>query len=159
VTIVLMGVAGSGKTTVGTALAERLGMGFFDADGVHSPEAREQMARGVPLRDAQRDAWIERVAAELRDAAPRVVACSALRRSDRDRLRAIHPTKWFLLDVPVAVVEQRLAHRRGHFFAPALLDSQLDRFEPPGSDEDVITIESDRPVAEVVDDIAARVTR
>jgi len=159
VTIVLMGVAGSGKTTVGIALAARLGLEFFDADLLHSTAAREQMAHGVPLSDAQRDAWIERLVQEVADAPPRVVACSALRRTDRDRVREVRPTQWFLLDVPASVLARRLARRREHFFPPGLLDSQLDRFEAPADDEDVVVIDGDRPVAVVADDIAARIKK
>src|SRR5262245_3931740 len=156
VTIVVMGVAGSGKTTVGMALAPRLGLDFFDADLAHSSEAREQMARGVPLTDTQRDAWIERVLAAVAPGPSRVVACSALRHVDRDRLRAARSTQWFLLDVPPEVLAQRLAGCAGHAFAPKLLDSQLSRFEPPTNDEDVVVIDADRPVPQIVDDITAR---
>jgi len=158
VTIVVMGVAGSGKTTVGMALAARLGLDFFDADLAHSPEARDQMARGVPLFDAQRDAWIERVLAEIAPGPPRVVACSALRRVDRDRVRAVRPTRWFELGVPHDVLATRLAARQGHFFAPELLDSQLERFEDPTDDEHIVVIDGDRPVAVVVDDIVRRLS-
>jgi gluconokinase len=153
-----MGVAGSGKTTVGSALAARLGLDFFDADLVHSVDASEQMARGVPLTDTQRDDWIARVIAEIGAGPPRVVACSALRRVDRDRLRAVRPSRWFLLDLPPAVLAQRLTDRRGHFFAPELLDSQLDRFEPPTADERVVAVDGDRPVLAIVDDLAALIT-
>jgi gluconokinase len=159
VTIVLMGVAGSGKTTVGMALAERLDLEFFDADLAHSLDAREQMADGVPLTDVQRDAWIERVLATLRDGPPRVVACSALRRHDRDRMRAVRPVRLVLLDVPEAVLAERLAHRTTHFFPMELLQSQLDRFEAPAPDEHIVVVDADRPVAAIVDDIAGRLSR
>ena len=157
-TIVVMGVAGSGKTTIGTALAQHLGLEFFDADLAHSVEARAQMARGVPLTDAQRDAWIERVIATIRDGPPRVVACSALRRADRDRVRAARPVQLVLLDVPQAVLAERLAHRPAHFFPATLLQSQLDRFEPPAPDEDVVSVDADRPVADIVEDVVGRLT-
>ena len=158
-TIVLMGVAGSGKTTVGAALAARLGLEFYDADLAHSPEAREQMGRGVPLTDAQRDAWIERVVAVIGDGSPRVAACSALRRGDRDRIRAADPVRFVLLDVHSDLLEERLAQRDAHFFPAELLQSQLDRFEGPTPDENVIVVDASRPVAELVDDLAARLRR
>jgi carbohydrate kinase (thermoresistant glucokinase family) len=117
------------------------------------------MAHGVPLSDAQRDAWIERVMAEIRDGPPRVVACSALRSDDRDRMRAARAVRFVLLDVPEAVLSRRLADRPAHFFPAALLDSQLARFEPPAPDEDVLVVDGDRPLPEIVDDIAAGLTR
>jgi gluconokinase len=159
VTIVVMGVAGAGKTTIGVALAARLDLDFFDADLVHDADAREQMARGVPLTDAQRDAWIERVIAEIREGPARVVACSALRSDDRDRIRAARAVRFVLLDVPNAVLSRRLADRPAHFFPAALLDSQLARFEPPAPDEDVLVVDADRPIAEIVDELAVRFTR
>ena len=158
-----MGVAGSGKTTVGTALAARLDLEFFDADLAHSFEAREQMAHGVPLTDVQRDAWIERVLATLRERPPRVVACSALRRHDRDRMRAVRPMHLVLLDVPAAVLAERLARRAPHFFPASLLQSQLDRFEAPAPDEDILVVDATRSVTvvvgDIVDHIADRLSR
>jgi gluconokinase len=133
--IVLMGVAGSGKTTVGVALAEALGAGFVDADALHAPEAVAKMARGEGLDEADRAPWIARIVGVVRDALSEqrdlVVACSALRAAHRaaiaddPRVRLVH------LRAPEAVLRERLARRTGHFAGPELLDSQLAALEPP----------------------------
>ncbi len=135
--VVVMGVAGCGKTTLGRALAPRLGAAFVDADDLHPPANRARMAAGQPLTDADRWPWLDLVAGVLRDRAPVVVACSALRRCYRDRLRtgAGAPLRFLWLTGPRAVLATRLAARQGHFLPPALLDSQLATLEPPGPAE------------------------
>jgi gluconokinase len=154
VIVVVAGVAGSGKTTVGKLLAERLELPFLDADGLHSPEAVDQMARGEPLTDAQRDPWMDRVvdAATSRD--PVVIACSALRRAHRRRLESIG-ARLFLLDAPTPVLEGRLRGRHGHFFPARLLESQLATLERPGPGEEITVVDATQPVPDVVGAIAA----
>ncbi|MBE7219311.1 MAG: gluconokinase [Caulobacteraceae bacterium] len=134
--VVVAGVSGSGKSTLGAALAARLGVPFVDGDDLHSEAAKAKMHRGEPLTDADRAPWLDRVAAAL--AAPRgvVIACSALKRAYRDRLRAAAPSAVTLvLEAPRAVLEARLRARHGHFMPARLLDSQLATLEPPQPDE------------------------
>lgn len=134
---VIMGVSGCGKTSVGQALAARLGIGFVDADDLHPPANVAKMRAGVPLTDADRAPWLDRVAAVLHDRAPVVVACSALRRAYRDRLRAGAggPVTFVHLSGDRALIAARMAARHGHYMPPALLDSQLATLEPPTADE------------------------
>lgn len=141
-TVVVMGVSGSGKTTVGTRLAAARGWPFLDADDLHPPANVDAMRSGRPLTEAQRDPWLAAVAAWIGDreraGEDAVVACSALRRAHRDRLRAGHPSVRFLhLDVPAAELRARLARRAGHFMPASLLDSQLAALEPLEPDEPV----------------------
>ena len=127
-----MGVAGSGKTTIGHLVAERLGAPFVDADDLHSPEAKAEMHAGHPLDDAERAPWLARVSAAVRDLGdgPVVLACSALKRSYRDALRdGIDDLTFVDLDVDRATLEQRLEHRAGHYAGVDLLPSQLATLE------------------------------
>jgi gluconokinase len=137
--ILVMGVAGAGKTTAGRALAERLGGGFIEADDYHSEAAIERMRRGRPLDDEARWPWLRRVHAalvaavrEAREGRPVVVACSALKASYRAvLLDGFDDAEVVLLDVDRAQLDKRLHERSGHFMPPGLLDSQLADLEPP----------------------------
>ncbi len=138
-----MGVSGSGKTTVGRALADLLDRPFLDADELHPDSNVAKMAAGLPLDDADRAPWLAAVAARIDDAigdgTGAVVACSALRRRYRDVLR--RPEVVFvLLDGPRELLLTRLRHRHGHFMPADLLDSQLATLERPDSDERTITL-------------------
>ena len=135
--LVVMGVSGCGKTTLGAALAARLGAGFVDADDLHPPANRAKMARGEALTDGDRAPWLDLVAGVLRNRAPVVVACSALRRAYRDRLREAGEVRFLHLAAPREVIAARLAARQGHFMPASLLDSQYATLEPPGPDEAV----------------------
>jgi gluconokinase len=131
-----MGVSGAGKSAVGRALARRLGWAFHDADDHHSAAAKAKMARGDGLTDADREPWLRRVRQvverHLRDETGAVIACSALRSAYRDALaHPDEPVRFLWLDVPAAVLQDRLAQRTGHFAGPSLLASQLDTLEPP----------------------------
>jgi len=136
-TVVVMGVAGSGKTTVGVILAEQLGVPFSDADAFHSAQAKAKMAAGHPLDDTDRAPWLQRLAdwlAQHPDGC--VLACSALKRRYRDVLRTGAPQLSFLhLAGSPDVVSQRVAHRRGHYMPAALVQSQYDALEPLQPDE------------------------
>lgn len=138
-----MGVSGSGKTTVGHTLADRLGVAWVDGDDLHPAANIARMTSSLPLRDRDRWPWLDRVAAALRDQAPVVVGCSALRRSYRDHLRhhAGGPVRFVFLSAPQEIIARRIADRPGHFMPPALLDSQFAALEPPGPDEDALTLD------------------
>ena len=135
-----MGVAGAGKTRIGSAFARALGVDFVEGDEYHSAENVGKMSAGVPLTDEDRLAWLGRLAARLATAREAnrglVMACSALKRSYRDLLRGGAPEVRFIyLRGDRGVLAERLAHRHGHFMPPDLLDSQLAALEEPSPDE------------------------
>ncbi|WP_027932326.1 gluconokinase [Amycolatopsis thermoflava] len=135
--IVVMGVAGSGKTTVGSALAERLGVEYAEADAFHPPANIAKMSSGHPLDDDDRWPWLHAIAAWISDhqATGGVVSSSALKRRYRDVLRTGGDV-WFLhLDAPRDVLAERMQGRTGHFMPVSLLDSQLADLEPLETDE------------------------
>jgi gluconokinase len=156
-----MGVSGSGKTTVGAALAERLGVRFRDADEFHPKSNVEKMSAGIALTDEDRWPWLDGIGAALRKAPAKgiVVSCSALRRVYRERIlkAASRPLTFVHLDGPKALLAERLKGRKGHFFPPSLLDSQLATLEPPGRDEPAIRVSIepgvDKIVAAIVDQL------
>lgn len=135
--VVVMGVSGSGKTTVGQLLARHLGVPFIEGDELHPPRNVELMASGIALTDEDRAGWLDAVAAELaRRPEGAVASCSALRRRYRDRLRQAVPALQFVhLWGDRALLEERLAQRRGHYMPASLLESQLQTLEPPSADE------------------------
>lgn len=144
---VIAGVSGSGKTTVGRALAERLGVVFLDADDFHPPENLAKMKSGVPLDDADRAPWLDALGAELARHEDVVLACSALKRGYRDRLRELAgPVDFVLLTVPRDELERRM-RGRDHFMPPELLDSQLAALE---AGDDVTEVENVGPVEAVL---------
>lgn len=139
---VIMGVAGSGKTTIGTALARALDVAFVEGDDLHPPENVRRMAQGIPLNDADRRPWLAAIAQRLRAAKQAgtglVVTCSALKRSYRALLRSegAADLRLVFLSGSKAVIARRMARRRGHFMPASLLDSQLATLEEPAADED-----------------------
>ena len=137
---VVMGVSGSGKTLVGAALADALGVTFVEGDDYHSADNVERMSRGVPLTDDDRARWLRSLAARIHDARNAgvglVVSCSALKRSYRDILRAGASDLCFVfLKGEPGLIAERLAGRRGHFMPISLLTSQLATLEEPSPDE------------------------
>ena len=160
--IIVMGVAGSGKTAVGEPLAAELGLPFGDADTFHPSANVAKMAAGTPLTDDDRWPWLDAIGAAIRDA-PRgiVVTCSALKRVYRDRIRraAGRSVQFVFLDPGRATLESRLATRRGHFFPPSLLDSQLATLERPGPDEAAWLPPAEGTVAEIVAAVLTRLGR
>lgn len=149
--VALIGVAGSGKTSVGTQLAADLKLAFVDADDFHPPENRAHMAAGRPLDDRMRAPWLAATNAHLQHLAEDergfVLACSALKRAHRDVLGSGLPgLRWIHLAVPLPILQARLAGRRDHFFPAALLQSQLEAFEPL---EDGPSIDANAPVDRV----------
>ncbi len=155
---VVMGVSGAGKTEVGRALAGRMGWDFIDADDYHPPANVERMRQGLPLDDAMRGPWFDRlitVAAQAQR--PTVMACSALKRAYRDRLRAgIAGYHLIYLDAPREVVLPRIAARKGHYFDPTLLDSQYAALEPPTPDEGAVVHGIDESIDEIAAALAAK---
>lgn len=152
---IVMGVSGSGKSTVGEALARRLGQSFVDADSLHPQSNRDKMAHGIPLGDSDRQPWLEAIVADMdrhRQLGESVVlACSALKRRYRDFLRDDHDDVRFVyLHASRELLAERLGHRSGHFFDPALLDSQLATLEEPSPDE-ALRIDVGRPLTETID--------
>lgn len=141
VDVIVMGVAGSGKSTIGRLIAEHLDGTFIDADDLHSSEAKQKMASGIPLTDDDRVPWLDRVAARIAakpdGERPAVVACSALRRDYRDRLRlgTTRPLSFIHLHGDLDLLELRMTRRRDHFMPMTLLPSQLHTLEPLGPDE------------------------
>ena len=134
--LVVMGVAGSGKTTIGRGLAGELGWEFYDADDFHPPPNVEKMSRGVPLDDADREPWLEALGELVRGCLERgesaVLACSALKESYRRHLLVDGRVKLVYLRGDYGLVRERLRHRRGHFMKPRMLDSQFAALEEPG---------------------------
>jgi gluconokinase len=159
--VVVMGVSGSGKTTVGAALAQRWRASFVDGDDLHPSANIEKMRRGSPLTDEDRWPWLDLVGAVLRAAAPRgtvVVSCSALRRAYRDRLRlTTHgAVRFVFLEASRAQIGERMASRTGHFMPAALIDTQFSTLEAPTADEsDVVTVSADTPLEPLVATIVA----
>ena len=156
--IILIGVAGSGKTTVGRIMAARLGCEFHDADDLHSPQNREKMSRGIALSDEDRLPWLHAVrdlvqqcVLENRDA---VIACSALKQSYRDLLVVdAAKVKLVYLKGSRALIAERLARRAGHFFDQRLLQSQFDTLEEPA---DAVVVDISETPERIADAIRAR---
>ncbi len=153
----LMGVAGCGKSSVGEALALLLGVPYRDGDDLHPLANVEKMRAGIALGDADRWPWLELVGAALAADAPLIIGCSALRRRYRDRIRqaAAGPVVFIHLSGSRAVIEARMAARKGHFMPVSLLDSQFAALEPPEPDEDALSVDIDQPLAAIVAAIAA----
>jgi gluconokinase len=152
--VVIMGVAGCGKSSVGEALAQRLHIPYRDGDDLHTPQAVEKMRQGIPLTDGDRWPWLDRVAKTLAAEAPMILGCSALKRAYRDRIRAGAggPVTFVHLSGSRELIASRMAARTGHYMPTSLLDSQFAALEPPGPDE-AITVDIDRPLAAITDAI------
>jgi gluconokinase len=156
--VVVMGVSGSGKSTVGAALAARLGWAFVDGDSLHPPANVAKMRAGQPLDDRDREPWLAAIAAQI-DAwiisrTPGVITCSALKRRYRDRIIGDRAdVRLIYLDGSREVIGRRLAARRGHFMPANLLHSQFATLEPPLPEEYPIVVDVDCPIAAIVDGI------
>ena len=151
-----MGVSGAGKTQVGSALAALLRVPFRDADGLHPAANVEKMSAGIPLTDADRWPWLAIVGSVLAETESLVVACSALKRSYRDAIRAAASDTAFVhLTVDRDTLADRVASRPGHFMPVSLLDSQLETLEPLESDEAGVTVQSTGEVGATAERVAA----
>lgn len=159
--MVVMGVSGSGKTTVAQALSSRLGWPFAEGDDFHPPANIEKMRSGRPLDDADRQPWLQAVAdwvgAQERHGLSAVITCSALKRGYRDRLRAGHPSIWFAhVTASAETIADRLSSRRGHYMPPSLLASQLSTLEPLGEDEPGASVDDSGSVDDAVITLVTR---
>lgn len=154
--LIVMGVSGCGKSTMASALGERLGLEMVDGDDLHLPESVAKMRSGIALQDADRWPWLDRIGHYLAQAQEpgRVVACSALKRVYRERIREQAGDVCFVfLDGDFDLIEQRMRQRVGHYMQPGLLDSQFRTLEKPQADEtDVIRL----PITEPVQDMVAQ---
>jgi len=154
--VIVMGVSGSGKSTVGAGLAQRLGVPFIEGDRLHPPANVAKMSAGIPLTDEDRWPWLDTIGAALADARRAgqgaVASSSALKRIYRDRLRraAGGDLRFVFLDGPRDTIAARMRARSGHYMPVELLDSQLATLERPGPDE-ALTLDIDRPAPELID--------
>ena len=158
--IIIFGVSGAGKTTVGKLLARELGWRFIEADDFHQATNIEKMRSGHPLTDKDRKPWLERLRQQIKQSLATgenaVLTCSALKRAYRDRLRVSEAVKFVFLRGDYALVEKQLRSRRGHFMNAALLQSQFDDLEEPQADEHALTVALGRTPEEIVEEIEAK---
>ncbi|MGH9504715.1 MAG: gluconokinase [Terriglobales bacterium] len=152
--VVVMGVTGAGKTTIGVLLGQRLGWEFVDADSFHSPANIEKIRHGIALDDADRAPWLKSLREAMEDWAAEhknvVLACSALKRSYRAELWIAGETRFVFLKGSYELIDQRLRHRHGHFASESILASQFAALEEP---EDAITVDIDQSEEEIVAEI------
>ncbi|MBV1702458.1 MAG: gluconokinase [Hyphomicrobiales bacterium] len=165
--VIIMGVAGCGKTSVGEALAARTDWTYLDGDTLHSRENVAKMSAGIPLTDADRWPWLETVGQTFAKSTTRLsparlmIGCSALKRAYRDHIRAAAgaPVTFVHLSGTREIIEQRMRHRSGHFMPLALLDSQFAALEPPAVDESAFSEDIDQTLDAIVTEIAARLSQ
>lgn len=152
--LILFGVTGVGKTTVGLRLSEQLGWKFYDADNFHPPANIDKMTRGVPLLDEDRVPWLAslraRIERSLSDNEPAVLACSALRENYRRQLQVDDRVRLIYLKGDYEMIQQRLQARRGHFMNPTLLHSQFETLEEPPPDQAGVHVIDASPPPDVV---------
>lgn len=154
---VMMGVAGSGKTTLGRLWAARLDCDFLEGDRCHSAANIQKMAAQTPLNEADRRQWLDAIATEIHHIITRqretVITCSALKQAHRQRLVALGPVQLIWLHVPEADLHQRLSQRRNHYMPVQLLTSQLATFEAICTEAPILTVDATQPPSAVVDQI------
>jgi len=160
VILIILGVSGAGKTTIGKLLAHEVGWRFIEADDFHPAANVAKMRSGRPLTDQDRWLWLERLRQEIKRSIDvgenAVLTCSALKRAYRDRLRASEDVKFVFLRGDYALVEKQLRSRRHHFMNPNLLQSQFDDLEEPESHEDVLTVQLGGTPEDIVGEIKAK---
>jgi gluconokinase len=160
VIVILFGISGAGKTTLGELLARELGWQFLEADDFHSRANVEKMRKGIPLTDEDRWPWLERLREQIKQCVAAdgnaVLACSALKRKYREHLRVSPDVKLVFLRGNYALIEKQLRRRRGHFMNPALLRSQFADLEEPEQDEDALTIELGRAPEDLLEEIKTK---
>ncbi|MFI1469789.1 gluconokinase [Streptomyces wuyuanensis] len=160
--VVVMGVAGTGKTTIGPLIAEKLGVPYAEGDDFHPADNIAKMSAGIPLDDADREPWLDAIGrwAHGRAGLGGVVSCSALKRIYRDRLRAAAPDVEFLhLTGDRALIERRMTERKGHFMPTALLDSQFATLQPLQDDEAGVAVDVSGSPQEITERAVAALRR
>ncbi|MCW5709337.1 MAG: gluconokinase [Shinella sp.] len=151
--MIVMGVAGSGKSSVGEAFATCLGATYLDGDALHPPGNIDKMSRGVPLTDTDRMPWLRDIGRRLNAAGDRmIIGCSALKRAYRETIvaEARHPVTFIYLAGTRQVIAARMSARSGHFMPTSLLDSQFAALEEPQDDENAIRVDIDQPLDALV---------
>jgi gluconokinase len=153
--VVLFGVTGSGKTTIGRLLAEEVGWKFCDADEFHPARNIEKMREGIPLTDAKRWPWLEKLRELLKGAIARkenlILACSALKEEYRDYLQISEEIKWIFMKGEHGLISERIEHRHGHFMNPNLLRDQFETLEEPKGDAMIVGVDaSPTKIVEVI---------
>jgi gluconokinase len=156
--VILMGVSGAGKTTIGQILSEKLGWPLLDADQFHCAASIDKMRNGIPLEDADRWPWLDRMNAALRQSEARdesvLLACSALKQAYRDRIATgIAEVRWIYLKGRFELIRERLEARKGHYMKAGLLESQFAALEEP---EDALSVDIDGSPASIADSILRR---
>ena len=158
--VILFGISGAGKTTLGELLARELGWQFLEADDFHSRANVEKMRKGIPLTDEDRWPWLERLREQIKQCVAAdgnaVLACSALKRKYREHLRVSPDVKLVFLRGNYVLIEKQLRRRRGHFMNPALLRSQFADLEETQRDEDALTIELGRAPEDLLEEIKTK---
>jgi len=158
--IIIFGVSGAGKTTIGKLLAKDIGWQFLEADDFHPAANIQKMRNGRPLTDEDRSPWLESLRKQieqlLSSGESAVLACSALKHAYRERLRVGNEIKFVFLHGDYALVEKQMRSRHGHFMDPTLLRSQFDDLEEPLQDDNVLTVELGRTPQEIVIEIEAK---
>jgi gluconokinase len=160
--LIVMGVSGSGKSTIASKLAERLCWTYEDGDRFHPASNVAKMKAGQPLTDDDRWPWLQAISDEIdrvcKTGQHVIIACSALKRAYRDVLvHGRNDVRIVFLNGAQTLIASRLAMRKGHFMPPGLLDSQFATLEPPGADENPLTVSIDAPVDAIVDDIMRQI--
>ncbi len=163
IVLVIMGVSGSGKTTIGRLLAERLGWHYQEGDALHPPENVAKMSAGTPLSDTDRAPWLRRIAERIdawcSNGEAGVITCSALKRAYRDIIIGDRPdVRLVHLKGSRELIGRRMAARKGHFMPTALLDNQFATLEEPSPEERAITVDVGGTPAEIVDEILRRLS-
>lgn len=155
---VIMGVSGCGKSSVGAALGEKLGVAYVDGDDLHPASNIEKMSKGLPLNDEDRWPWLAKVGEALAANSGRaIIGCSALKRVYRDKIRnaVAEPVLFIHLAGSREVIGARMGKREGHFMPGSLLDSQFATLEPPQNDELALTVDIDQPLEGIISAILA----
>lgn len=158
--LIVMGVSGSGKTTIGTGLALALGWSYIEGDQFHPKANVEKMARGISLNDEDRSAWLDALRSEiekcLEEQRPAVLACSALKNSYRERLRVDERVQFVFLNIPYETARERMSKREGHFMPVSLLDSQFETLQQPDSSNS-INVDAQQSPDQIVKEVIARI--
>lgn len=158
--LIVMGVSGCGKSSLGALLAETLGLRFVEGDAHHSAGNRAKMSQGIALTDEDRDGWLDTLASELQQPPlPIVLTCSSLKRRYRDRLRAASPgLRFIFMDIGYEAALSRVAARADHFFSTSLVDNQFATLERPDGEAGVLRVDATVPLSQLQAEVQAWLT-